>query len=239
MREHDRVRYKGREMLIVYLIQPGTPQDPLSGLITPPEGGVALDMIYWRCAFPNPEVAEKCYVYVSKNEFPHNISFIRRALPAEPVIQALSQAFEGVVLGDGVALLEGDAMDNPMLSPEECKEYRSQSEHNDWKKIEPDDLREYENAFSFMDAEGMRFNLPAYLIADLKEPDFLCCVGYCVTDIDLLKEGTYARERFSLLNREQKDAVAMYIEYLLDKGTFLGDSGIAGVQLILEEYWKK
>ena len=83
------------------------------------------------------------------------------------LIQAIEKAFAGVSLGTGVALLEADVID-AYGGMEERLKAREQNEKTDWKLI-PDNLIERNpHALCFMDAQGLRFHLPAYMRFSLR-----------------------------------------------------------------------
>src|SRR5438046_507176 len=83
------------------------------------------------------------------------------------VASLVREAFRGVTLGEGVGLLEGRGIDDYEVQ-EVLDAYRSQDEKEDWSKIPVDALNNCYSSLSFFDAEGLRFHLPAYLIADLE-----------------------------------------------------------------------
>ncbi|NJR42201.1 MAG: hypothetical protein HC767_05635 [Akkermansiaceae bacterium] len=119
-------------------------------------------------------------------------------------------AFEGVKLGDGVGLYQAQGIDDHE-SDEACSIFRERDEKDDWTRITSEDLNNCYSSLSFFDAEGMRFYLPAYLLADLNgEYKF-----------DLIDEFTnwcdYKKEQYSLLSDIQRDAVSRYLRFIQDK----------------------
>jgi hypothetical protein len=76
-------------------------------------------------------------------------------------------AFQGVTLGKGVGLWEGQAIDDYEDSHTRAV-YRSRDEKEDWSAISVADLERCFSSLSFFDAEGMRFHLPAFLIAEIE-----------------------------------------------------------------------
>ena len=83
------------------------------------------------------------------------------------LIHTIQQAFSGVTLGNGIGLSEGNAMDDYALAEERTR-CRKQDEHTHWHKIPIELLNQYYVALCYFDPEGMRFHLPAFLIADLQ-----------------------------------------------------------------------
>ena len=120
------------------------------------------------------------------------------------LIHTIQQAFSGVTLGNGIGLSEGNAMDD-YASAEERARCRKQDEQTHWHKIPVELLNQYYVALCYFDPEGMRFHLPAFLIADLQGL-FRFDLVYTFIHLDEYKE-----QQFSLLNAQQKQAVAQYL----------------------------
>ncbi|MGV1987098.1 DUF6714 family protein [Agrobacterium sp. 22-221-1] len=119
---------------------------------------------------------------------------------------AVREAFAGVILGGGVGLSEAQALDD-YASNEVRAACRADDEKSDWAAIPLKDLNRDSGSPTFLDAEGMRFHLPAYMIADL--------------DGDYRHEfAPYLRgchETFSLLTPLQRNAVEMYLRAISEK----------------------
>ena len=109
----------------------------------------------------------------------------------------IRSAFAGVTLGDGIGLWEGNAIDDyGPRAPARAKDIR-----DDWSKIPQEDLRT-NSALCYVDAEGMRFLLPAYIISAPEDiMDFLCN-----------EPGTRNEDRFQLLNQVQRQAIRNFLE---------------------------
>ena len=86
---------------------------------------------------------------------------------ADELIELVTAAFAGVQLDDGIGLRESDGIDD-YAGADESKRLRAADEKHDWRKI-PAELLSYCNAApSFLDAKGMRFHAPAFIVAELK-----------------------------------------------------------------------
>lgn len=118
--------------------------------------------------------------------------------------QLIRDAFAGVTLEDGVGLLQGQAIDD-YAGAEAQAAARSEDEKHDWTRIPAHLLNSAHSSLSFFDPKGMRFHLPAYLIADIK--------GELHQDIvfHLTFVGHDGLSRFSLLNQKQRAAVRQYL----------------------------
>ena len=84
---------------------------------------------------------------------------------ADILAERVSVAFQGVTLGNGIGLRESFGIDSYR---ERLQELRESDEKLDWRRISVELLNECYSAPFFFDAEGMRFHLPAYLIAELR-----------------------------------------------------------------------
>lgn len=119
---------------------------------------------------------------------------------------AVRAAFAGVTLGGGVGLSEAQALDD-YASNEVRATCRAGDEKNDWAAIPPGDLNRHSGSPAFLDAEGMRFHLPAYMIADLDgdyRHEFAPYLCGC-------------QERFSLLTPLQRTAVEVYLRAISER----------------------
>jgi hypothetical protein len=125
---------------------------------------------------------------------------------ADELIDLIRTAFAGIKLEDGIGLRESNGIDD-YAGPEELSRLRATDEKDDWRNI-PADLLGFCNAApSFLDAKGMRFHTPAFLVADLKgefDQDF----------IGRLIDGSYIATDFpQLLTDNQREAIIQCIRF--------------------------
>lgn len=125
------------------------------------------------------------------------------------VADLVRKAFRGVILGKGVGLRQGHGLDD-YADSETLAAHRAQDEKRDWSAIPIDELRQYSDSLSFFDAEGMRFHLPAFLLASLegKGPNLTFHLTSAVGQDDT---------RFGLLTVEQRQAVREFLLLRLRK----------------------
>jgi hypothetical protein len=119
---------------------------------------------------------------------------------------AVREAFAGVTLGGGVGLAEAQALDDD-ASNEVRAACRAGDEKSDWAAIPLRDLNRHSGSPAFLDADGMRFHLPAYMVADLDgdyRHEFAPYLCGC-------------QETFSLLTPLQRNAVEMYLRAISEK----------------------
>ncbi len=128
----------------------------------------------------------------------------------QELINNIKTAFKGVKLEDGIGLKAGNAIDDYATS-EEFEKAQQEDEKDNWETIPFEDICNYESAFSFTDAKGMRFLMPQYMIADLlgKELNF-----EPLWKLEQLNDGS---KQFELFNIEQIRVVIHFIEYVLER----------------------
>ncbi len=142
-----------------------------------------------------------------------------------PLIEA---AFAGVTLGPGVGLEEALAIDD-YLDFETRAAYRARDEKLDWRKISFEKLCQYNSSFSFLDAAGARFHLPAYMICELNGE-----YGYGFA-FSLTHVSGGSEQKYSLLTPDQRAVVRQFLQHMLKDR----DSKIMRpeIERALKEYW--
>ncbi len=148
----------------------------------------------WKQAWT--DLVARGFVEVSPND--------QRKIAADTdrVLALVRRAFHGVTLGNGVGLHQGRGLDD-YADERTLASYRAKDEKNDWSAIPIADLDRCYSSLSFFDAEGMRFHLPAYLVADLEDS---------LQTADVLFHLVYPdQERFGALSLAQREAVRQYL----------------------------
>lgn len=146
----------------------------------------------------------------------------------EQIITLIKSAFEGVTLEDGVGLSEADAIDS-YASSETRKAFRENDEKYEWAKISAASLNTHYSSLNFFDAKGMRFHLPAFLLAEINgEFNF----GMTFT---LAHLSDYRIQQFALLNRDQRTAVRLFLNYLSDNPDYASDK--PEIERAIERFW--
>jgi hypothetical protein len=144
------------------------------------------------------------------------------------LIESIREAFRGVTLGKGIGLREAEGLD-AYESGDALAQRRAQDEKSDWAAIPASQLNACYSSLSFFDAEGMRFHLPAFLIADLKGL-FHQDVAFTLTYFEHEN-----MKRFDLLSPAQRQAVREYLLFrLLDEDY---DFDRPMIERALAEYW--
>jgi hypothetical protein len=145
------------------------------------------------------------------------------------VLKLIRTAFAGVVLGEGVGLRQGQGLDD-YADERTLASYRAQDEKHDWSAIRVADLDRCHSSLSFFDPDGMRFHLPAYLVADLERR---------LQTADVLFHLVYmahgAASRFETLTPAQCEAVRAFL--LLRLSDPYCEFVHPMIEVALRDYW--
>ena len=149
---------------------------------------------------------------------------------AKRVANIIRVAFAGVTLGDGIGLRQANGLDD-YADPLTLAALRLQDEKHDWQAISFEDLDRFYCSLPFFNAEGMRFHLPAYLVADL--------AGALLTvDIifHLVSVSDGIESRFDNLSAPQRNAVREYLLLRLSEGNRECDRSM--IEAALSDFWR-
>ena len=156
----------------------------------------------------------------------------------EEVARVISEAFAGVTLGDGFDLWWGQVLDD-WSTPESIANYRANHESTverlDWRRILVEDLYECHSSLSFFDAAGMRFHLPAFLLAELRgemDNSAVFSLTYLCHN-DTLDD--FDKKQFATLDAKQRMAVRAFLLYAKDDPNHEFDR--PSIEKALSEYW--
>lgn len=149
------------------------------------------------------------------------------AQQVEDLKQAIKEAFAGVILGNGIGLFEAQGIDD-YASVHACSVLRAKDEKLNWENIHIDDLNQCYSSLCFFDADGMRFHLPAFLIADLN-------AEFCLSMVFSLTETALIESQFQSLNLQQRDVVRAYLEFIYNHEDYQLDRN--SIHHALHGYW--
>lgn len=121
----------------------------------------------------------------------------------------ISNAFAGVTLGNGVGLCETHALDD-YEDQATCAASRACDEKQDWRGLPSKYLTGDRGGLAFFDAEGMRFHLPAFLLAELETGDLSMMAHY------LSHLSDHVCWQLSLLSEPQRQAVRAWLHAHLE-----------------------
>lgn len=147
----------------------------------------------------------------------------------ELLIKRIQSAFHGVTLGDGIGLLQGQGID-AYQTEESCLKLRTQDVLNDWSRILPEQLNTCFSSLCFFDAEGMRFHLPAFMIAELNGTLWVDHLASTLAHLD-----DYRSAQFSLLNPDQKEVVGDFLWHQMQHADY--DFERPHVEQAILDFW--
>ncbi len=145
----------------------------------------------------------------------------------ERICRLIAEAFKGVELGGGIGLRQAQGIDD-YKSESQCLEYRAADEKFDWRRIPVAELTACYSSLSFFDAEGMRFHLPAFLIADLRG-QFHQGMAFC------LCSHASGANQFSDLSKNQRLSVREYLLHIAEDPNYEFDR--PDILRAVKEYW--
>lgn len=157
------------------------------------------------------------------------LELAKRGDGLEALVAETYKSFSGVALGSGVGLFEANGLDD-YASEQKLAEYRANDEKLDWESIPLESLNKCSSSLSFFDAEGMRFHLPAFLVADMRG----------LYDFDLiydLAQSTLIEGQCALLTQKQRAVVRKYLEFAAQEEEF--EHHHDHIRRALENYWAK
>jgi hypothetical protein len=147
---------------------------------------------------------------------------------AQAISELIEKAFAGVKLGDGVGLLQAQGIDD-FTDPASLARLRAADEKDNWQEISAHALNRCNSSLSFFDAKGMRFHLPAFLLADLRGV-YTCGMAFCLTHLD-----DHNLRKFTLLSPPQRNAVRAYLLHIAKLEDYAYDRPL--ILYALDEYW--
>ncbi|MBP9068432.1 MAG: hypothetical protein KBG47_02925 [Bacteroidia bacterium] len=144
------------------------------------------------------------------------------------LISSITSAFKDAKLEDGIGLTEANAIDDHKDKSfrDEC---RKNDEKENWQTIPSSALNDYYSSLSFFDAKGMRFHLPAFMIAEVKG-EYRFGMSFALTHLS-----QYSKLQFTLLSKEQRDAVKLFLEYLSEHLEYEFEKPT--IKAAIEDYW--
>jgi hypothetical protein len=150
----------------------------------------------------------------------------KMTVDTDRVLTLVRSAFRGVTLGNGIGLRQGRGLDD-YADDHTLASYRADDEKNDWSVIPVAELDRCYSSLSFFDAEGMRFHLPAYLVADLEDS---------LQTADVLFHLVYTdKGRFDTLSTAQREAVRQFLLLRLSDNHREFDH--PAIEAALANYW--
>lgn len=137
------------------------------------------------------------------------------------LVERICTAFAGVGVGADTPLYLSGAAEDDYL-PESYQAFlRMHEERQDWQRIPADVLFCLHDCFSYLEPEGVRFLLPAYMVADLRHPTAHWSSDY---GLQFALFSSWPGTRLNVLNDAQRACVTDYVnEKRLEEAPEWGD----------------
>ena len=152
------------------------------------------------------------------------------------LIRKIETAFKDVELKDGIGIYEADEIDMGS-SPKIIQKGNNKDRMwwKSWKDIEDKYVASYSSVMDFMDSQGIKWALPAYMIYSInhyKEGSFSVD-----TTLYTLELGALGHDKQDLFTLEQKKAIAHFLQYMIEIGDEWVDAESA--KAALDKEWGK
>jgi hypothetical protein len=147
---------------------------------------------------------------------------------SEALCRTIREAFAGVALGGGIGLHQAQGLDD-YDDATTCAHLRAGDEKDDWSRITAEELNRCNSSLSFFDAEGMRFHIPVFMIAEL-QGRYRFGMAFSLTHLSDDSVG-----KFGLLSPAQRQAVRSFLLHLAEIDEYRFER--ADILRALEEYW--
>lgn len=159
-------------------------------------------------------------------------------MKSDEAIALLEKAFADVRLEDGLSLRQAELVDDMSYRMDaRWDQAKKLDVVDDWRRIPTRDLEDL-CYLAHLDAAGFRYYIPALLtqLARSYDPSWLNVIQV-FTALNPDKEGwDYHMHRYSLLSRDQKEAIAKFLA-ALESFVNLDAQDAATIQGSLQRYW--
>ena len=151
------------------------------------------------------------------------------------IIEDIDAAFRTVSLEDGIGILESEALDS-CVSDKKREQARKNDYRENWQAIPDAVISEHYSALCFMDAKGLRFNLPVYMMFALENYDRSNSASIDAVIYALCKEPEDLKTEWTIFSEEQKSVIAKFLRYMV---TEVGEQWVDSWQasLAYEKTW--
>jgi hypothetical protein len=154
------------------------------------------------------------------------------------VVKLIEDAFKNVVLGDGIGIYEAEAIDNYASDKNTIKaRAKDREEWKRWTEIPKEVLEVASSSLCFMDIEGMRFLLPAYMKFSVENYETSDSISIDSPIYALLSHPVFVESNVNeYFTKEQYSVFAKFLKFMvLDVGEDYVDSFCASEAY--EKFW--
>ena len=153
------------------------------------------------------------------------------------LIELITAAFADVPRGTGISLHEAAAIDKYAM-PDERMSGRAQDTERCWQDVPAQDIEDNYPVLTYMDAEGFRYYLPAFMVWSLKNYQTSASVSTEAPIYELDVSGDEDKrkrkmDQFRLFSEEQRIAACRFLRFMSKQTA--ADAKMA--QPALDSYW--
>jgi hypothetical protein len=149
----------------------------------------------------------------------------------DDIIAAIEAAFDGVPRGRGVTLHEAEVIDAYGSDAQRRKARKHDSERR-WQDVPDEQIEEHYSILCFLDAEGFRYYIPAYMIWSLRNYRTSQSASSDWTIYAFSHNAAKQDARVSLLNLHQRGAICRFLRYFAESDEEMADSYMAELALL-------
>ncbi len=157
-------------------------------------------------------------------------------LDKEKLISEIEETFKNVKLEDGIGIFEAEELD-ACSSDKKLKQAKEKDRSwwRDWHYIEDKHLAYYTSPMCFMDSQGIKWALPAYMIFSLKNYD----KSYFSIDTTIyaIERGAIGKDKKDFYTLGQKRVIAKFLVFMVEVGEDFVDTDSA--KMALDKEWSK
>lgn len=157
-------------------------------------------------------------------------------MDTKQLIEEIETVFKDVTLEDGIGIHEADTIElGERDSVRNTARTKDRLIWNAWRDIDDKYISSYSSAMDFMDAQGIKWALPAYMrfiVKHYKEGSFSID-----STIYILEEGALGTDRRDVYTEQEKKVIAKFLEFMINVGEEWVD--VASAQVALDTVWKQ
>ncbi len=147
------------------------------------------------------------------------------------LVAQIEDAFKDVSLCNGIGIFEADAVDD-YASEEVRINERNRDIRDDWKSISDDVIDQHYSVLSFMDEDGLRFSIPAYMRFAVRFYETSASAS-----IDSIIYLFASQRDWKFLSNKQMKVIASFLSYMVLEADDYIDSYQAS--LAYEKTWSQ
>ena len=162
-------------------------------------------------------------------------------MTSEEIIVKIEQAFAKVTRGDGITLHETDVVDACGSDGERAKARRKDTDKR-WQDVPEKAIEDHQEALCFLDPEGFRYYLPAYMRWSLRHFKTSSSLSSDATIYALAPSGNkgvtdWNRERWGVFTQEQAEVILQFLQFMAVCCEGYSDDSMA--KLAIDTYWNQ